>query len=314
MEHPSATVLLARLHAKARIRHLQLLVRLAELGNLKRAAEAIHLSQPAVTQLLADLERLVDVPLFDRHSRGVRITPAGAALVPVARRMLDALADASEVLEAMKRRSAGVVRVAAITGVNSGWLVRALPAFAREEPAIQIHVQECEADRCMELVSRREVDVALCREPVALPTGCSFHPQLPDHFVVACGVHHPLARRKRVGWASLARESWLLPPVQTAARRLFDERMRELGASPPTSPVVTRVPALTWAMLQSERLLTLVPFGVVWQLVDAQQLALVDVSPAMGFGPLGWVVQSEGVSAATERFLRHLEKDARRKP
>lgn len=293
------------------MRHLQLLVRLAELGSLKRAAEAIHLSQPAATQLLADLERLVDVQLFDRHSRGVRITPAGAALVPVARRMLGALADASEVLEAMKRRSEGVVRVAAITGANAGWLARALPVFARAEPGIQIHVQECESDHCMELVARHEVDLALCRQPVALPTACSFHPQLADHFVVACGTQHPLARRKRLSWAALTRERWLLPPVHTVARRMFDERMRELGATPPTSPVVTRVPALTAAMLQAERLITLVPYGVVWQLVQSQQLALVDVTPVMPLDPLGWVVQSAGVSVATQRFLQHLAEDAR---
>ena len=83
----SASVLLNRLQARARLRHLQVLVRVAELRNLRRSAEALGLSQPAVTQLLADLERLVELPLFERHARGVRHTPAGAQLVPLARRM-----------------------------------------------------------------------------------------------------------------------------------------------------------------------------------------------------------------------------------
>lgn len=311
MEARTASVLLSRLSARARLRHLQLFVKLTELGNLKRSAEALHMSQPAATQLLADLERLVEMPLFDRHARGVRITVAGQALVPAARRVLEALADASESLSAIKRQSQGVVRIAALTGAISGWLVRALPSLAQAQPTIQVQVQECDADRCCELVARGEVDLALCRAPVALPTGCAFHPRLADEFVVACGLAHPLARRKRVAWSTLARERWLLPPVQSAARRAFDERMAALGAEPPTSPVVTRVSALTWAMLQGDRLLTLVPHGVVRQLVEAGQLALVDVQPPLPFSPLGWLLPSSEASEATQRVIAHLDRFTR---
>lgn len=307
MDITASTVLLARLMARARLRHLQLFVKLAALANLKRSAEALHISQPAATQLLADLERLVEVQLFDRHARGVRITQAGQVLLPVARRALDAMADASEALTAVKRQGEGVVRVAAITGAISGWLVRALPSFARAAPAIQIQVLECEVDRCAEWVAHRQVDLALCRAPDAMPAGSAFHPRLRDDFVVACGLHHPLARRKRVTWEALARERWLLPPVQSAARRAFEERIGALGASPPSSPVVTRVPAVTWAMLQGDRLLTLVPYGVVRQLVEANQLAIVDATPALPFAPLGWLLPETGVSEATQRLLAHLE-------
>lgn len=307
LETRSASVLLSRLTARARLRHVQLFVKLSELGNLKRSAEALHISQPAATQLLADLERLVDLPLFDRHARGVRITTAGLALLPAARRMLDALADASESLDAIRRQNEGVVRVAAITGAISGWLARGLPSLARAQPAIQIQVHECEVDRCSEWVAQRVVDLAVCRAPAALPAGCVFHPRLDDDFVVACGTAHPLARRRRVPWATLARERWLLPPVQTAARRAFDERMAELGAEPTCSAVVTRVSTLTWAMLQGDRLLTLLPFGVVRQLVEAGQLAIVDATPSLRFSPLGWLLPESGVSDATQRVMAHLE-------
>lgn len=314
MDTRSASVLLARFSARARIRHLQLFVKLTELGSLKRAAEALHMSQPAATQLLADLERLVEIPLFDRHARGVRITTAGQALVPAARRVLEAVADASESIHAIHRQSEGVVRIAAITGAISGWLVRALPSLAQAQPSIRLLVQEVEADRCSELVARREVDLALCRAPVALPGGCDFHPRLTDPFVVACGTTHPLARRKRVPWSALARERWLMPPVQSAARRALDARLAELGVDPPTSTVVTRVSALTWAMLQGDRLLTLVPHGVVRQLVDAGQLALVDAHPALPFSPLGWLIPQTDVGEATRRVIDHLDRFTRPPP
>jgi DNA-binding transcriptional LysR family regulator len=311
---PSATVLLSRLLARARLRHLHLFIKLAELGNLKRSAEALHLSQPAATQLLADLEQLVGVRLFERHARGVRATPASEALQPAVRRALDALADASESLTSIRLQAQGVVRVAALTSAVSGWLVRSLPAFAQTEPGIQIQVQECEADRCAELVSRQQVDVALCREPQPLPGGCTFHPRLADNWVVACGPQHPLTRRKTVQWATVARERWLMSPVQSGARRAFDERMALLGATPAVSTVVTRVSGLTWAMLQGDRLLTLVPYGVVRQLVEAGQLAIVPVQPSLPFSPLGWLLNDAAVSQATRRFLDHLDQFTRLHP
>lgn len=314
MDSLPANVLLSRLMVGGRLRHLHLFVKLVELGNLKRSAEALHLSQPAATQLLADLEHLVGVRLFDRHARGVRPTPATEVLLPLVRRALDALADASEALTVIRQQGKGVVRVAAITSALSGWLVRGLPAFAQAEPGIQVQVQECEADRCAEWVSRQQVDVAFCREPQPLPTGCSFHPRLADDWVVACGPQHPLNRGQPLDWSTAARERWLMPPVQSAARRAFEERMALLGASPAVSPVVTRVSGLTWALLQGDRLLTLLPYGVVRQLVEAGQLAILDVRPTLSFSPLGWLLNDAAVSHATRRFLDHMERLTRQHP
>ena len=96
MDALPATVLLSRLMTGARLRHLHLFIKLVELSNLKRSAEALHLSQPAATQLLADLERLVGVRLFERGSRKVLVTAAGEAVLVRLRRLLleaDDLAD-----------------------------------------------------------------------------------------------------------------------------------------------------------------------------------------------------------------------------
>lgn len=303
----SASVLLNRLHARARVRHLQVLVKLAELGNLRRASEALGLSQPAVTQQLAELERLLEVPLFDRHSRGVRITAAGQALLPVARRMLDALAEGSETLTAMKMAGQGAVRVAAITSGISGLLVRAVPAFAARHPQVQVHVTESAVDQWPLLLATREVDMALCREPAVLPAGHAFHRLLQDHFVVACGPDHPLAGRQGVRWRKLASELWLPSPVGTTAREMFDHLMSEAQVQPRICQVVTRTPALTWALLRSRRMLTLVPRGVVRQLVEAEQLALIGVEPTLRFRPLGVVLPEQGLSIAASRFVAALQ-------
>lgn len=312
MTATSASVLFNRLQARARIRHLQVLVKLAELQNLKRCAEALGLSQPAVTQLLADLESLVEARLFERHSRGVRITPAGSELVPLARRVLDALGEGCDALTALKRQGEGVVRVAAITGALAGLLVRAVPAFTQAHPAVQLQVRESDVDQCALQLARHEVDVAVCREPPRLPTGCSFHPLLDDRFVIACGTQHPLAGRRGVRWATVAAQRWLMSPVGSSARTAFDRLVAEAGVAPAVCPVITRVSALTWALLQAQPLLTLVPYGVVRQLVEAGQLALIEPQPALPFTPLGLLVQDAAATAATQSFVAYLQAFAQR--
>lgn len=309
---PSASVLLNRLLAKARFRHLQVLVSLGELSSVRRTADALGLSQPAVTQSLADLERLVDLRLFDRHSRGLRVTPAGREVLPLARRMLDALGEGCEALAAMQRQGEGVVRVAAITGALSGLLVRAVPAYTQAHPAVQLQVRESDVDQCALQLARREVDVAVCREPARLPAGCGFHPLLDDRFVIACGTQHPLAGRRGVRWATVASQRWLMSPVGSSARTVFDRQVAEAGTAPPVCPVITRVSALTWALLQAQPLLTLVPYGVVRQLVQAGQLALIEPQPALPFTPLGLLMHEAEPSAATQSFAEFLKAFAQR--
>ena len=94
----SAKVLLNRLTAKARFRHFEVLVRLNELGSIKRTAESIGMTQPGVTQILADLEHLLEVTLFHRHARGVLPTQACQDLLPMARQCLLGLSASAEAI------------------------------------------------------------------------------------------------------------------------------------------------------------------------------------------------------------------------
>ena len=307
---PSTTVLLNRLQARGRLRHLQVLVKLDELRHLRRSAEALGLSQPAVSQLLADAEALMGLSLFERHARGMRPTAAGQQVLPLARRMLAALAQTSEVLGALHHRGEGVVRVAAITSAISGLLVHAVPAFSRAHPAIQVHVRECDVDQWPRLLAADEVDVVACRGPGVMPPGFAFRPVRDDRFVIACGPTHPLAGREGVPWPRLLGETWVVSPAGSAARQAFDRIAEAHDTEPAIDQVITRVSALTWALLAQGDRLTLVPYGVVRQLVEAASLAVIEPAQPLPFAPIGLVVPAQGVSTAVGRFVDHLEASA----
>lgn len=303
MATPNASILLNRLQAKARMRHLQVLVVLGELRSLKKTATTIGLSQPAVTQLLADLESLLDIRLFDRFSRGVQPTRAGATLIPVAQRMLEALAHGSEAISALRQEGEGSVRIAAIAGAISGLLSRAIPAFTLAHPAIQLSVMETGAMDWALPLARGEVDMAICREPMTAPVRHHFVPVMPDRFVIACAPDHPLLSQRSPSWRTLLRRRWLPPPVGSSARSVFDRLVSTHEMDTPFSPVVTRVSSLTWAMLRQQPLLTLVPFGVVRQWVEAGELAVIEPPEPLPFAPVGLVVPLEGQTLAAQTFM-----------
>lgn len=309
-----ATVLLNRLLARARLRHLQVLLSVAELGSLRRAAQAVGLSQPAVSHVLADLEQLLGAPLFHRHARGVTPTAIATELLPVARRALAAIAEGTEAVAARLAHADGVIRLAATVSGLSGLLDRLLPAFSSAEPAVQVLLSQAEADQFNGLVSRGEVDAVACRRPAVQPSGWLFEPLLADEMVVVCGTAHPLARRatarRRLPVDALAGERWLVSPADSLARRALDDLAAQHGWVPQLAPVVTRALPMTWALLQQQRVVAMVPLAVVRQLCDAGQLVALPLQQRWPIDDLGLLLPAEGRSPASGRLLAFAQQQA----
>lgn len=302
----AAQVLLNRLLAKARFRHLQVLVRLAEVGSIRRTAESIGLTQPAVTQLLADLESLLDVPLFHRHARGVWPTAACQDLLPLARQSLSGLSATAEVVAERAVVGKGVVRVVASTAGVNGLLTRCLPGFNSRYPELQLHVQEADGQELFLGISRQQVDLALCREPQVLPEGWAFMPLLEDEFQVFCSPRHLLAGTGQVSWQVLAGQTWLISPVASAARHQLDRLCADFMGPVRQCQVITRTSAMTWALLQREDMVTLAPASVFAQLRAAGQLVALPLPSRLPFRPLGLLQPQRDVPVATACLVAYL--------
>jgi DNA-binding transcriptional LysR family regulator len=308
----TATVLRNRLLARARLRHLQLFVRVAELGTIKRAAESVGLTQPAATLALGDLESMLECSLFLRHARGMRLTGVGAGLLPLARRILSTVDEGAEQVVAMTAQATGVVRVAGITAALSGLLVRALPQFSRKHPEVLVQLREADAQQQAALVARGDVDISFCRAPAVAPQDWRFVPLIDDRFAVVAVTGHPLLRRRTVGLDQLREATWLVGPAASAARRAFDQLFGEDAAPPKTSSIITNVPSIFWAMLTSEPLLAVLPASFCRQLIDAGMVAEVRLAHELPFDPIGMLVPSSDISEATQTLAGFLERFAQR--
>lgn len=282
----SAHVLFTRLSSKARLRHLQLLAHIGDLGSLQKAAEAVFMSQSAATKALAELEQLLDTTLFERHARGMRPTAVCTALLPLVRRAIKSLRECMELVAAMDAGITSTLRVGAVGGGISGVLCRAVPSFSMRHPGVVVNVTQSGPEELLTACSHRALDVAICRAPERLPEGFQFTPLAADRYVVACSPRHRLAVCV-ASHADLAGETWLMPEQTGISGRGFERLWEELGHQAKICWVTSRSPLLMEAMLETRQLLRYVPYSTVRHQVEAGTLATISGPWEKELPPLG---------------------------
>lgn len=298
--------LFARLVGRARIKHLQLVVDIAELQSLQKAASALGLSQPAATQALAEFEAVLGAPLFERHARGMRPSALGVALLPLVRNALRQMQACAHTVVALRGDARGLVRIGAIAAAIAGWLTSALPPFAVAHPDIALDIQEFTADDILGFIENDRVDLLLCREPASLPDSHVFMPVLDDRFVVVARAGHPLAALDAVPDRLLAAHTWLTPPLTGIAPREFAELFARLGGTPSTCQMSTRSVLLADALMSRSDMLALTPFNLIRPLVEQGRIVVIRTR-AVSLAPLGILVRRETTLQASSAVARTIQ-------
>ena len=219
---PEGRLLFSRLTRQGRLRQLQLLLALQQCGSIGKAAQQLDMSQSAATQALAELERLLDMRLFERHARGIRPTQAGQALTEAAHGVMHELEDAAEALAALRLGASAALRLGAIPSAAHSILAPLLARFYALRPQVHVDVQEGEGARLLSLLIGGALDAAFCRQPAQLPETFAFDALLPDEAVFIAARSHPLATTQCVPLARLVDARWVLPTSSIAVRDIFE--------------------------------------------------------------------------------------------
>ena len=301
-----ATVLLQRLLARGKFRHVQVLLRLAELGSVQRTATAIGLTQSSVTQTLAYLERLLELQLFDRHARGVRPTAGCRQLLPGMHQLMADLAQGADIASSGHLRGQQQLRVLASVSAAHGLLLATLNTFHDQYPLVRVQLGEAEGADQLLSVARGDVDLVACRQPAVLPQGWVFEPLVDDELVVVCGPQHPLAQRAHLCWADLADQPWQLGPVGSIARTRLDELAQRFAAGVKTFPLVSRMPAALAGALRQRPVLGFLPLSYLRHLVDAREVIVLPLDERFPIDPLGVMVPADARSEAAEWLRAHV--------
>lgn len=222
---------------------LRAFVAVADLGSFRAAAEALHLTQPALSRRVDKLEQALGFRLFDRTTRKVDLNAMGRHFLPRARHVLNELEGALLGMTDLSDRLRGSVGIACIPSAVSTLVADALREFHRRYPGIRVQLIDTSATEILLSVARGEADFGISYLGTQEPD-LEFEPLFDEPFVLACPRDHPLARRRRVPWAELARHDVVLLAPGTGNRLLVDQALAGLAARMPWSCEVRHVPAL----------------------------------------------------------------------
>jgi len=215
---------------------LRAFVTVARLGNLTRAAAQLHLTQPAVSLQIKNLQEALGVTLFTRASHGLVLTRDGQALLPHAERALAAAGDVERAAAALRQEVRGRLRIGTILDPQFLRLGGFLKQLVETYPQIETALRHGMSGSVIEQVRARELDVGYyIGQPVedGLPDAL-FHAAMLTRFQYR--VLAPAGWKERVGrspdWRSLAALPWIWTPPASAHNRLLSRVFRDAGVEP----------------------------------------------------------------------------------
>ncbi len=222
------------LNGRLKLRHLVLVVAIADQGSVLRAAEHLHLAQPAVTRSLREVEGVLGVELFTRGPRGVTPTLFGDAFVEHARAVLAELRRAGERIAGLADGEVGTVTIGTLLAGSNVLLPRAIAALKRDRPGIRVIVQEATFDAQVPRLLDGEIDLILGRlNPIDDLRGLRQITLYGEPVRLVARRDHPARSRPGLRLADLIGYPWVLPLEQTALRTELEQVFRAEGLALP---------------------------------------------------------------------------------
>ncbi|MET4576824.1 LysR family transcriptional regulator [Ottowia thiooxydans] len=216
---------------KPTLADLRAFVAVGELSSFARAANTLHLSQPALSRRISHLEELLDVRLFDRTSRKVQLTAMGQRFLAQVRNAIEDLDRSVVDLQDVAHLEAGDITVGCVFSAVHHFLPSVMRIFSEQHPHVLIRIIEEGADEVLASVKEGAADFALGYTGMQDPD-VQFTALFKELFVLACRSDHPLARRRSVRWSELAKHPYALVSHESGNRVLIDQALAYVKGLP----------------------------------------------------------------------------------
>jgi DNA-binding transcriptional LysR family regulator len=251
------------LKARLKTRQLLLLIALDDYRNIHRAADELHMTQPAASKQIKDLEEMLEVKLFERLPRGMEPTIYGETMIRHARMALTSLALAHDDIVTLKAGLSGQVEVGVIMAPAMALLPRAIARVKEDAPLLRIGVQLETSNVLLDKLQHGTLDFMIGRIFDTIDTTGLIYEELTEE--PACAVvrpGHPLLDNAQLQLKDIAALPWILPPHGSILRYRFDMMFRRAGLEPPANVVDTTAMLVITALLQQTDSLHVMPLEV----------------------------------------------------
>jgi len=240
------------LRSNLKLKHLQLLIALDQFRHLGRTAEFLSVSQPAVSKTLGEIERMFEATLFDRSTKGTEPTTTGQTVIAFARRVISEYEKTRDALQTSQNGSTGRVNVGTMVVATPVLLTQAMVRFKQAMPAATVLVEEGDLTRLLPRLRMGELDLIVGRlEPGYAAPDLHTEALCQEPMCLICAPQHPLASLKRVSWAQLQVQRWVMPPPWATTRTKLHQLFYKNRLNPPTDCVETTSLVVTLSHVQA---------------------------------------------------------------
>ncbi|WP_141013543.1 LysR family transcriptional regulator [Nocardioides sambongensis] len=210
------------------LRHLRAVVAVADAGGYSAAARRLDMAQSSLSRTVAEAERRLGVPLFERTTRQVRPTPDGTHLIGMARRLLADFDASLAHFEGYLAGQRGTVSIAALPSIAATLLPGVLAAFRAERPEVTVMVRDGLSGEVLEMLRSGAVDLALTVIGES-PAGTTARQVASDEFACVIPEGHELSARKEVRWSDLAGRPFVAFDTTSSIRSHTDQVFADQG-------------------------------------------------------------------------------------
>ncbi|HGP0979618.1 TPA: LysR substrate-binding domain-containing protein [Klebsiella aerogenes] len=293
---------------KLKLQHLKMLVALGEQGNLTQVAKMMNITQPALSKWLTQFEEEVGMPLFERHSKGLRPSEGGKLLLQHAQRLINDMSRSQYEIERFKQGGLVGSLMIGCSPVATDCVAQAILALLKEMPTLHLNIEEKVMTPLLHDLLSGVVDVVVGRvggRALELPLNYRVLYTEPVCFVAR--PEHPLASMPRLSWADLATWRWIVWPTGTPIRQSIDNALVDNGVMLPENTIESASMNVTSNLLQSSDMISILSLRLAQHYAEHRQLTILNLPRIEQKGSVGvfWR-KSEVPSLALTRFLHYL--------
>lgn len=297
---------------RLRVKQLALVASLGQLKTLHKVAKAMHLSQPAVTKMLHEMEATLGLTLFERSPRGMVPTVYGESVIEYAMSTLANLDNLRKRLMTQSAGGEGEISVGSVMAPSAGLLAHAIVDIKARYPQLRIRVQIATSDILVSLLREGKIDIALGRLAGQEQDEFEFDVLEHEPLSVICGTAHPLLSSRRLTLRHLANLPWILQPPNSPMREVLERAFRDEGMATPSNLIETASILTTTTLLQEADMVAVAPSTIAKQYSAAGLIGILPIRIKLRLEPYGIITRKDGFpTPAISIFQKYLKQRAR---
>ena len=295
---------------RLKLRDLHVFSTVVRCGSMAKAAQQLGVSQPAVSEIVADLEHALRVRLLDRHPHGIEPTMYGDAVLRRTTAVFDELKQSIRDVEFLADPTVGEIRIGCVESLSATILPQILLRFSEQHPRVTVHVDDLTAPATdMTGLRNRKYDCALIRlvpnmSINQLGDDLTSQALFDDSMVVAAGANSRWARRRKIDIAELFDEPWILAPPGNWHYVRLEGAFRARGLGMPRASLVSLSVTLRTQLMAAGPYLSV--FGSSVMRINARRFGIAVLPIALSREPWPAVLvtlKNRTLSPVVERFI-----------